>query len=192
MRTRLLILFQFAVCICLAQESSDSLEMPLTDQISEVEIYSNLIKNDNVVSLSRKQFLTMAGSLEDPTRLLIKFPGTSTVNDQANSVVFRAMPSQYHRWSLYGARVLNPNHLGNAGTISDFPGRSSGGVNMFSGQVIGNLQFNGNPSGASLDALSASSDMKLRDPFKNSITTNLSLIGLEAGLDRVSKEKNSS
>ena len=185
MTSRLIFLFQFLAITCLAQQSQDTLNNTLSEEISGVEIYSTLMDAENVVSLSRKQFLSLAGSLEDPTRLLIKFPGTSTVNDQANSVIFRAMPSQFHRWSLYGARILNPNHLGNAGTISDFPARSSGGVNMFSGQVIGNLEFNGNPSGKSLDALSASSDMSLRNPFKNTVTTNLSLIGLEAGVDRI-------
>ena len=192
MTSRLIFFFQFLAITCLAQQSQDTLTATMSEEISGVEIYSTLIDEENVVSLSRKQFLSLAGSLEDPTRLLIKFPGTSTVNDQANSVIFRAMPSQFHRWSLYGARILNPNHLGNAGTISDFPARSSGGVNMFSGQVIGNLEFNGNPSGKSLDALSSSSDMRLRNPFKNAITTNLSLIGIEAGLDRLLEGGNSS
>lgn len=175
-----------------AQESSDSIRLPMADQISDVEIYSTLIRDDNSISLSRKQFLTMAGALEDPTRLLIKFPGISTVNDQANSVVYHGMPAQYHRWSLYGARILNPNHLGNAGTISDFPARSSGGVNMFSGQAIGSLEFNGNPSSKSLDAISASSDMRLRNPFQNSVNTNFSLIGMEVGMDKMADDGMSS
>lgn len=176
----------------IGQERPDTMGSPMTDQISDVEIYSTLIRDDNSISLSRKQFLTMAGALEDPTRLLIKFPGISTINDQANSVVYHGMPAQYHRWSLYGARILNPNHLGNAGTISDFPARSSGGVNMFSGQAIGNLEFNGNPSSKSLDAISASSDISLRDPYQNAVNTNFSLIGLEVGMDKINEEENSS
>lgn len=175
-----------------AQESVDSTNLPMSDQLSDVEIFSTLIKTDNSVSLSRKQFLTLAGALEDPTRLLIKFPGISTINDQANSVVYHGMPAQYHKWSLYGARMLNPNHLGNAGTISDFPSRSAGGVNMFSGQAIGKLEFNGNPSDKSLDALSANSDITLRDPYQNTVSTNFSLIGLEAGIDRINEEAKSS
>ncbi len=175
-----------------AQESKDTSDLPMSDQISDVEIYSTLIRPDNSISLSRKQFLTLAGALEDPTRLLIKFPGISTVNDQANSVVYHGMPAQYHRWSLYGARILNPNHLGNAGTISDFPARSAGGVNMFSGQAIGSLEFNGNPSSKSLDAISASSDMKLRDPYQNAVNTNFSLIGLEVGMDKIAEDGKSS
>lgn len=171
-----------------AQEKLDSVTTVLTDQIEDVFISSTALKGENTIALSRKQFLTLAGALEDPTRLLIKFPGISTVNDQANSVIYHGMPSQYHRWSLYGARILNPNHLGNAGTISDFPSRTAGGVNMLSGQVIGNLEFNGSPSGKSLDALAASSDIKLRDPYKNGLSTNLGLIGLEVGIDRVSKD----
>jgi hypothetical protein len=186
MPNRLTILCLFFSFNIGAQESKDSSDL-LSDALKNVEILSSSLQANNTVVLNRKQFLTLAGALEDPTRLLIKFPGISTVNDQANSIVYRAMPSQYHKWSLYGARILNPNHLGNAGTISDFPSRSAGGVNMMSGQVIGELEFSGSPSGNSLDAISASSNIKLRVPYQNAITTNLSLIGLEAGIDRVSK-----
>lgn len=140
--------------------------------------------SNKVVSLSRSQFMTMAGALEDPTRLLIKYPGISTTNDQANSVVYHGLPSQYHKWALYGGRTLNPNHLGNAGTISDLPSRSAGGVNMLSGQVIGSLDFYGQPSAKSFDALSGSSDIKMRDVYRNGVSTNLSLIGMEAGIDK--------
>jgi len=191
MGIRILFLLLITTNLC-AQVTTDTTGLPMTDQISDVEIYSTLIRDDNSISLSRKQFLTMAGALEDPTRLLIKFPGISTVNDQANSVVYHGMPAQYHRWSLYGARILNPNHLGNAGTISDFPARSSGGVNMFSGQTIGRLEFNGNPSSKSLDAISASSDMKLRNPYQNAVNTNFSLIGMEGGWDKVAEDGKSS
>ncbi len=149
-------------------------------QISSSRIYDN-----GTVSLGRKQFLTVAGALEDPKRLLIKIPGISTANDQANSVIYHGMPAQYHQSSLYGSRILNPNHNSNAGTISDLPSSSAGGVNMMSGQVIGSLEFNGNPSNKSLGSLAGMSDIKFRNPYKTGLTTNLSLIGLEAGFDKI-------
>jgi len=157
----------------------------LKKRVEELQISSSRIYNSGTVSLSRKQFLTMAGALEDPTRLLIKTPGISTANDQANSVIYHGMPAQYHQWSLYGARILNPNHNSNAGTVSDLPSSSAGGVNMMSGQVIGSLEFNGNPSKKSLGSLAGMSDIKFRNPYKTGLSTNLSLIGLEAGYDKL-------
>ncbi|MFT6336952.1 MAG: hypothetical protein ACJATI_003713 [Halioglobus sp.] len=157
----------------------------LKKRVEELQISSSKIYDSGIVRLSRKQFLTMAGALEDPTRLLIKTPGISTANDQANSVIYHGMPAQYHQWSLYGARILNPNHNSNAGTISDLPSSSAGGVNMMSGQVIGSLEFNGNPSNKSLGSLAGMSNIKFRNPYKTGLSTNLSLIGLEAGYDRL-------
>jgi len=162
----------------------------LQSKIEDVNISSTRVYENGTTTLSRKQFLTMAGALEDPTRLLIKSPGISTANDQANSVIYHGLPAQYHQWSLYGARVLNPNHNANAGTISDLPSSSAGGVNMLSGQVIGSLEFNGSPSEKSLGSLAGMSDVRLRNPYKSGLTTNLSLIGLEAGYDLAKEDDN--
>lgn len=175
------ILFTLFFGVGYSQVDQDS---TLQERVEELEISSARVYEDGTVRLSRKQFLTMAGALEDPTRLLIKTPGISTANDQANSVIYHGMPAQYHQWSLYGARILNPNHNSNAGTISDLPSTSAGGVNMMSGQVIGSLEFNGNPSEKSLGSLAGISNIKFRNPYKSGLTTNLSLIGLEAGYDK--------
>jgi hypothetical protein len=175
-------LFSLFFLLSFAQIDQDTI---LKRKVEELQISSSRNYDNGTVSLSRKQFLTMAGALEDPTRLLIKTPGISTANDQANSVIYHGMPAQYHQWSLYGSRILNPNHNSNAGTISDLPSSSAGGVNMMSGQVIGSLEFNGNPSNKSLGSLAGMSNIKFRNPYKTGLTTNLSLIGLEAGFDKV-------
>jgi len=164
----------------------------LTDSLAvPVEIRTSRSYDKGVVSISRSQFLTFPGAFDDPSRLLLKYPGISTKNDQANAVIYHGLPSHYHQWQLYGARILNPNHLSNAGTFSDGPSRSSGGVNMMSGQVIGTMNFYENPSGKSLNSLAGNSDIRLRNPYQNNINLNVSLIGMEAGIDRVfGKEKN--
>lgn len=174
----------FSLCFLFSSGQTEP-DSTLKNRVEELQISSSRVYNKGTVSLSRKQFLTMAGALEDPTRLLIKTPGISTANDQANSVIYHGMPAQYHQWSLYGARILNPNHNSNAGTISDLPSTSAGGVNMMSGQVIGSLEFNGNPSVKSLGSLAGMSDIKFRNPYKTGISTNISLIGLEAGYDKM-------
>jgi len=180
-------LFSITFLVCFGQVDPDTL---LKERVEELQISSSRVYEKGVVTLNRKQFLTMAGALEDPTRLLIKTPGISTANDQANSVIYHGMPAQYHQWNLYGARILNPNHNSNAGTISDLPSTSAGGVNMMSGQVIGSLEFNGNPSEKSLGSVAGMSDIKFRNPYKTGLTTNLSLIGLEAGYDKLIGQDN--
>ena len=178
------------VLICATLYSqSDSL---LYEELDNVIFTEENDRSPNVVKLSRKQFLTMAGALEDPTRLLIKSPGISTANDGANSVVYHGMPSQFHLWTMNGARILNPNHLNNAGTSANLPNPSSGGVNMLSGQVIGSLEFHGNPSSNALRSVGSSSNLTLRSPYENSTNINLSLIGIEAGIDRVFDDGKSS
>jgi len=188
-RLTIVCLLLFSINRVDAQDVADSL---MTESIDEVQISSQRALSANTTKLSRKQFLTMAGALEDPSRLLIKSPGISTANDQANSVIYHGMPSHAHQWTLFGAKILNPNHLANAGTITDLPSSSAGGVNMLSGQVIGQLEFFGNPSEKGLTSLGAVSDLSLRKPFKNGISTNLSLIGLEVGVDRVSSDDSQS
>ena len=179
----LLFCMQFSVS---AQGLADTLAVP-------VEIRTTRGYENGVVSLSRSNFLSMPASFDDPSRLLLKYPGISTANDQANSVIYHGLPSHFHQWQLYGARILNPNHLSNAGTLSDNSSTSSGGVNMMSGQVIGEMSFYGNPSAKSLNSIAGNSDVKLRDPYQNNVNLNVSLIGMEAGIDRMmGKQKNQS
>ena len=112
-------------------------------------------------------------------------------NDQNNAIIYDGLPSHYSTWSLYGAQIANPNHLSNAGTVNDKISRSAGGVNIFSGQVIGGLDYHTGIDGPA-NGIGGVADMSLRSPYQNSITANLSLIGLEAGIDRVFDEGNSS
>jgi len=120
----------------------------------------------------------------------MKYPGFSVSNDQNNAIIYDGLPSHYSTWSLYGAQIANPNHLSNAGTVNDKPSRSAGGVNIFSGQVIGGLDYYTGIDGPA-HGIGGVADMSLRSPYQNSITANLSLIGLEAGIDRVFDEGNS-
>lgn len=182
----------FSLLILFCANSYGQSDTLLYKTIGDILFTEKKEQSANVVKLSRKQFLTMAGALEDPTRLLIKSSGISTANDQANSVIYHGLPSQFHQWSLNGAQILNPNHLNNAGTSANLPNNSSGGVNMLSSQVIGSLDFYGNPSSAALRSVGSISNLSLRNPFQNSTNTNLSLIGLEIGIDRIFDDGKSS
>jgi len=167
-------------------QTTDSL---WTINISGIEIAeSDLYQIDNI-SISRSQFLTTPASFDDPARILKNYPGIINENDQANQINYRFMPSYLNRWEMYGARIVNPNHLSNAGTVADLPNPTAGGTNMISGQTIGQLNFYGSPSENSLNSVGSTLDMSLRKPYKTSLTTNLSLIGLEAGYDKIFNNK---
>lgn len=161
--------------------SQDSLSQNLTP----IEIRQERSYSPQEIKISRTQFLSFPAAYDDPSRLLIKYPGFSTNNDQNNSIVYQGMPSHMSSWSIYGAQILSPNHLSEAGTFSFRPNRSAGGVSMISGQAIGNLEYYLSGEHPSY-TLAGVSDISLRQPYSNTITTNLSLIGLEAGIDRVS------
>ncbi|MFN8337850.1 MAG: hypothetical protein U0T36_02405 [Saprospiraceae bacterium] len=51
------------------------------------------------------------------------------------------MPPEFSRWQLFGADIVNPNHLANAGTANDLATGNAGGVNALSGSVLGLLSI---------------------------------------------------
>ncbi len=132
----------------------------------------------NVTTLNKKDFNVLPGSFDDPTRLLIKYPAISTVNDQANSVIYRGLPAHYMQWHLNGQEIVNPNHTSNAGTLSDLFSTISGGVNMLGGQSLDRAVFYGNPSSKSYNAISGVNDLETSELDRY---IQLSLLGLEAG-----------
>lgn len=160
-------------------------------QLLPVEIIVERSYTPAKISLSRSHFLSAPASFDDPSRLLMKYPGFSVSNDQNNAIIYDGLPSHFSSWSLYGARIANPNHLSNAGTANDRSSRTAGGVNMFSGQVIGGLDYHTGFDGPA-KGIGGVADISLRLPYQNSVTANLSLIGLEAGIDRIFDDGNSS
>ncbi len=168
-----------------AQEEVDSSAWEL---VIPVEISESRNALSNIVKLNRNDFLSMPASFDDPSRLLVKFPGFSNSNDQNNGIVYHGLPSWMSGWSLYGSEILNPNHLSTAGTFDDLISPASGGVNAFSGQVIGEYTYRANPDvHTTSDYYAGVSDIKIRDPYKNQVSLNTSLIGMEAGVDLKSK-----
>jgi hypothetical protein len=163
----------------------------LQETLLPIEIMESRDQEKEVVRLQRNHFLSYPASFDDPSRLLLKFPGISTLNDQSNFIVYRGLPPHYSKWSLYGAEIINPNHLSNTGTISDRGSRSAGGVNMLSGQVIGRMNYTGPSSHLHMgDAMAGISDITFRRSYKDQYFINIGLIGLEAGMEKVSPKSN--
>ncbi len=131
----------------------------------------------------------MPASFQDPARILIKYPGFSTPNDGANAIIFRGMPPESARWQLFGADIVNPNHLSNAGTANDLATGNAGGVNALSGSVLDYYHFEANPADVSYaDVMSGVSNMKMAPKIRPFVDINL--IGLEAGLGLSRGNKN--
>ena len=143
-------------------------------------ITANLIPEANTLLINSKNFLKLPGSFNDPTRLLIKFPGIASTNDQANFVTLKGMPPSMAGWYVNGASVANPNHLSNTGTFTDQASASGGGVNMISGNSISRFDFVQSPlTHEYFNIGSGLSDFSL--DISDGLVVSAGLLGTEAG-----------
>lgn len=153
------------------------------DEINAAGLYITITEKpyqSGDLTMTQNQYKVMPASFQDPARILIKYPGFSTPNDGANAIIFRGMPPESARWQLFGAEIVNPNHLSNAGTANDLATGNAGGVNALSGSILDYYHFEANPADVSYaDVMSGVSNMKMA-PKINSFV-DLNLIGLEAG-----------
>jgi len=86
----------------------------------------------------------LAATFDDPSRVLYRHVGISTANDQANGIVYHGLPSDFTKWTIHGAEIVNPNHTSNAGTFSDISSQSAGGVLGIPFDVINTFSFHAN------------------------------------------------
>jgi len=134
------------------------------------------------IPLSRDQTLRFPATFFDPARLAMAYPGVSGNDDQANGLSIRGNNPASVRWKVEGLDVVNPNHLPNAGTFSDRPAAASGGVLMFSAQMLDNSALlTGNYPAGYADALGGIMDMNLRkgNTNRHEFTAQAGLIGLD-------------
>jgi hypothetical protein len=118
----------------------------------------------------------------DPLRMTVSYPGVMVSNDQNNNMIVRGNSPNGILWRLNGLDIVNPNHLSNAGMLSDKPSASGGGVNILSAQLLDQTKFYSGSIPAKYGNLTAGAvDMSLRDGNYNNheFTTKASLIGLD-------------
>jgi len=140
------------------------------------------------IEAGRLQYRTMTASFQDPSRILIHFPGYTTDNDGTNSFTFRGMPSYGQTWMIDNVEIVNPNHLTTAGNRGDALSLNSGGVNSISGSVIGAYSFISSPASAMYDnVMGGVSNIKLSQNIRNFADFNL--VGFEAGLGSTFKNR---
>ncbi|MFN0176217.1 MAG: carboxypeptidase regulatory-like domain-containing protein [Saprospiraceae bacterium] len=134
------------------------------------------------IPLTRDQTLRFPAMFFDPARLATAYPGVSQTDDGTNSLSIRGNSPASVRWRLEGVDIVNPNHLPNAGTFSDRPAAASGGILMFSAQLLDNssLLTGAMPAGYG-DALGGIMDMNLRrgNNRQHEFTAQAGLIGLD-------------
>jgi len=134
------------------------------------------------IPLTRDQTLRFPAMFFDPARLATAYPGVAQTDDGTNSLSIRGNSPASVRWRLEGVDIVNPNHLPNAGTFSDRPAAASGGILMFSAQLLDNssLLTGAMPAGYG-DALGGIMDMNLRrgNNRQHEFTAQAGLIGLD-------------
>lgn len=155
-----------------------------TVQLEEVVVESRAVTSraDASVVLPIEKVLRMPANFFDPVRMLTSYPGVVTANDQANNIIVKGNSPNGLLWKLNGMDILNPNHLANAGTISDRPVATGGGVNILSAQMLDNTSFySGDIPSRYGNAVSGVLDMTVREGNQrdHEFTAQASLIGLD-------------
>lgn len=154
--------------------------------LSEVVVATPALTEPGLTTLSIEKTLRVPANFFDPVRMLVSYPGVVTANDQANSIVVKGYSPNALLWRLQGLDIVNPNHLANAGTLSDKPVANGGGVNILSAQLLDKTNFYSGylPTGYG-NALAGVMDMSLRAGATNKVqyTAQASLIGLDVAAE---------
>ena len=140
----------------------------------------------SIQTITTEQIFRYPGTYLDPARLATAYAGIANSNDQANGMVIRGNSPNGVQWRLEGVEVVNPNHLSNAGTFSDRITQNSGGVNILSAQLLGNMSFMTGAFPAEYgNALSGVMDMRLRkgNNQKHEFTAQAGLIGIDVAAE---------
>lgn len=138
------------------------------------------------VAVIEKLRFQYPGTYADPARYASYTAGVTVDNDQANNLSIRGMSPNALQWYLEGAEIVNPNHLSNAGTLTDRASANGGGVMILSAQLLDNTTlYQGAMPSAYGNALAGAMDMRLRkgNDERRQSTVSLSLIGLDAATE---------
>lgn len=160
---------------------------PAGKQLAEATVVSSRpVAFNSVQAITIEQTLRYASTYLDPARVATSFAGVAAAHDQANGLVIRGNSPNGMQWRLEGVEIVNPNHLSNAGTFSDRPTQTGGGVNILSTQLLGNSNFLSGAFPAQYgNALSGIMDMNLRkgNDEKTEFVAQAGLIGLDVAAE---------
>lgn len=159
----------------------------LVVELNAVDVYApQSAEIAGLRSLSIEKTLRVPANYFDPVRVLTAYPGVSTTSDQNNSIIIRGNSPNGLLWRLNDTDIVNPNHLANAGTLSDRPAANGGGVNILSAQMLDRTDFyTGYLPPSFGNVLSGAVDMRLRDGNmdRHEFTAQASLIGIDVAAE---------
>ncbi len=167
--------------------------------LNEVRVGSSSKAQDYVPGLQiigMEKTMRIPANFFDPVRMATTYPGVVAANDQGNAIIVKGNSPNGLLWRLNGLDIVNPNHLANAGTLSDKPISNGGGVNILSAQMLAQTQFYTGAFPASYgNAMSGILDMNLREGNKSKVegTAQASLLGIDLSLESpMGKNQNAS
>ena len=175
--------------------------VPRSETLREIVLRGKRISDQGITptlstKLSLAEGFKMPATFNDFARQLVNYPEVYNVNDQANHISVRGFSPNMLKWNLEGAEILNPNHLSNAGTLSDLPVQYGGGVNMISAQLLSSSNFHpATLPGRFNNAIGAILDLELRTGNKDEFnyTAQASFVGFDFSLEGpLNKKKNAS
>lgn len=171
------------------------------EPVLEILMTENSAKLDSVVitnersrqlsGLSTRSFTVeetrrYATTYFDPARVAASYPGVINTEDGTNNISIRGNSPNGLSWRLEGVDIVNPNHLPNAGTFSDRPGLTGGGVNILSAQMLKTSSFSSGAFDAKYgNVLSGVMDIGLRTGNNRSdkYTLQFGLQGLDFAVE---------
>ncbi|MEM7655171.1 MAG: TonB-dependent receptor [Bacteroidota bacterium] len=175
--------------ILLVSGQETYLEVRMEEQAiqgEEVLIEADQRKVNNVAavvsarSFSVEELRRIPGGVDDPARMIVKFPGISPNADALNNELnVRGNSSRAVIWRLEGVDIYNPNHFARVGG-------TGGSVTLFSQQLLANTDFfsgafpadYGNALGAVFDARFRNGNTQQRQH-----SVQLSVIGLDVSTE---------
>lgn len=110
-------------------------------QIIEVSAVPLALGNLNANRISVEQTQRYATVNDDVARAATYLPGVMAVNDGTNHISVNGHSPNDMGWYVNDLMVINPNHLANAGTISDRPATAGGGISMLSSNMLSHTNF---------------------------------------------------
>jgi len=168
------------------KEENIELQLQRTpNELGEVEVRAAAPRRMDAIgthTLTVEQSLRYPATFFDPARLATSFAGVASTNDQANHFNVRGNGPASNVWLLEGAEITDPNHLTNAGTNSDLPTLSGGGITILSAQMLGTSRLLlGGFSAAYGNALGGIMDLHLRagTAERHRFTAQAGLIGID-------------
>lgn len=114
-------------------ESPESLDEVVINAGKFAEVVNEMTQV-SARSFTEEETRRFPASVGDPLRLAASFAGTAALDDESNEIIIRGNTPRGILWKLEGVEIPSPNHFSAEGT-------SSGGISMFSTQVISRSDF---------------------------------------------------